>query len=86
MSKSWSTEYAKNNLTSNLISLSFLQTNFTNQTDPRVIERMKKVHSLKRILSKDEVYESGNYLVGSSKKMLMVKKSLSMTQILFKTS
>ena len=44
MSKSWATEYSRNNITSNAISPSFLRTRFTKNTDERVVDQMIKSH------------------------------------------
>jgi 3-oxoacyl-[acyl-carrier protein] reductase len=55
LTKSWSTENAQFNITSNCISPSIMLTNLTSDTDERIIEEMISKHPLKKLLEKDEV-------------------------------
>lgn len=53
--KSWSKEYIKFGITSNCVSPEFMQTDFTADTDSRIIEQMKDNHPLKELLKTSEV-------------------------------
>jgi 3-oxoacyl-[acyl-carrier protein] reductase len=64
--KSWATENAKFNITSNSISPSFMQTNLTLDVDERVIEQIVSDHPLKKILTVEEVAESVLFLTNAS--------------------
>lgn len=66
LTKSWANENKKFNITSNSISPSFMQTNFTSNVDERIIDQIINENPLKKILSTSEVAESVNYLVNSS--------------------
>lgn len=50
MAKTWSREYIKLGITSNCVSPDFMLTNFTANTDSRVIEQLVAEHPLKQIL------------------------------------
>ena len=63
---SWASENIKFNITSNSVSPSFMQTNFTKDVDERVIEQMIDSHPLKKILTNEEVAESVLFLVNST--------------------
>lgn len=69
LSKSWNSEYARYNITSNCISPEFMLTNISLNLDERVIEQMQSVHPLKKLLTPDEVAESVVYLVKSSQQI-----------------
>jgi len=69
LSKSWATENAKYNITSNSISPSFMQTGFTNDVDERVIEQMTESHPLKTILTPAETAESVLFLVNATQQI-----------------
>lgn len=69
LSKSWNSEYARYNITSNCISPEFMLTNLSSNLDERVIEQMQSVHPLKKLLTPDEVAESVVYLVKSSQQI-----------------
>jgi NAD(P)-dependent dehydrogenase (short-subunit alcohol dehydrogenase family) len=58
MSKSWAVENARFRITSNAISPSFMQTDFTAFTDERLIEQQIEAHPLKALLTTDEVAEA----------------------------
>lgn len=64
--KSWATENAKFNISSNSISPSFMQTNLTLDVDERVIEQIINDHPLKKILTVEEVAESVLFLANAS--------------------
>lgn len=55
--KTWSKEYVKFGITSNCVSPEFMETDFTADTDPRVIEKMVNDHPLKNLLKPQEVAE-----------------------------
>lgn len=66
MSKSWSTEFIKFNITSNCISPSILETNFISSIDSRVIENIKGQHPLKEFLSVQDVAKTAEFIISSS--------------------
>lgn len=55
MAKTWSREYIRYGITSNCISPDFMQTNFTNETDSRVVEQLIANHPLKELLKPEYV-------------------------------
>lgn len=55
MAKTWSKEYIKQGITSNCVSPDFMLTDFTADTDPRVVEQLVAAHPLKRVLQPEEV-------------------------------
>jgi 3-oxoacyl-[acyl-carrier protein] reductase len=67
LSRSWATENVKFNITSNCVSPSFMETRFTNDTDPRVLEQMISEHPLKKLLTPEEVADAILFLVNCSK-------------------
>ena len=69
LTKIWATENAKYNITSNAVSPAFMLTNFTKDTDERVIEQMAADHPLKKILTASEVAASVHYLVFASQQI-----------------
>jgi 3-oxoacyl-[acyl-carrier protein] reductase len=58
LSKSWATENAKHRITSNSISPSFMETDFTSATDSRIIEQIKEAHPLKTLVTPEEVADA----------------------------
>jgi len=58
LSKSWATENARHRVTSNSISPSFMETDFTSTTDTRIIDQMKEAHPLKALVTPDEVADA----------------------------
>lgn len=66
LSKSWSKEYIKYGITSNCVSPDFMETEFTSDTDERVVEQMRLEHPLKRLLTTGEVAECILFLVNTS--------------------
>ena len=62
LSKSWATENIRFNITSNCISPGFMRTDFTSDTDERIIEQMIQAHPLKRLLTVEEVAEAISFL------------------------
>lgn len=69
LSKSWASENASFNITSNCISPAFMQTQLTQDTDERIIEEMQKSHPLKTLLKPEEVAETVLFLVRSSQQI-----------------
>ncbi len=61
----WATENSKYNITSNCISPSFMQTEFTSEIDARIIENMKEMHPNKKLLTIEEVAETVSFLINS---------------------
>ncbi len=66
LSKSWATENIKYNISSNCISPSFMQTDFTKDTDERIIEELVNNHPLKKLLDPIEVAKVVEMLIVSS--------------------
>ena len=66
LSKSWATENTGFNITSNCISPSMMMTDLTSDIDQRILENYQENHSLKQILTIDEVADSVEYLVNAS--------------------
>lgn len=64
--KSWATENAKFNITSNSVSPAFMLSNFTKDVDERIIEQMIENHPLKKILTLDEVAETVYFMAKAS--------------------
>lgn len=64
--KSWATENAKFNITSNSVSPSFMQTKLTSFVDERIMEQMISNHPLKRLLTVEEVAETVFFLTNTS--------------------
>jgi len=69
LSKSWNSEYARYNITSNCISPEFMRTNLSSSVDERVIEQMLTGHPLKKLLTPADVAETVVYLVNSSQQV-----------------
>ena len=69
LTKSWASENKKFNITSNSVSPSFMETNFTSEVDERIIDQMIKNHPLNKILSITEAAESVSFLVNSSQQI-----------------
>ncbi|MCC6370771.1 MAG: SDR family oxidoreductase [Bacteroidia bacterium] len=69
LSKSWATENAAFNITSNCVSPSFMQTTLTSDTDERLVEAMIQAHPLKKLLTGQEVADAVNYLVNASQQV-----------------
>lgn len=66
LSKSWSCEYARYNISSNCISPDFMQTNLTENIDERIVKQLKDSHPLKKILTTEEATDAVVFLVGTS--------------------
>lgn len=66
LSKSWATENIKYNISSNCISPSFMLTDFTKDTDDRIIEELVNNHPLKKLLDPIEVAKVVEMLIASS--------------------
>jgi NAD(P)-dependent dehydrogenase (short-subunit alcohol dehydrogenase family) len=66
LTKVWANENSKFNITSNSVSPSFMQTNFTSEVDERVVEQMISNHNLKKLLTVEEVAETVSFLTTAS--------------------
>ena len=66
LSKSWATENANFNISSNCISPSFMQTSLTSDTDERVVSEMITKHPLKTLLKVEEAAEAIAFFVNAS--------------------
>ena len=66
MNKSWATEYASYNITSNAVSPSIMKNNFTKNIDERILEIAEQKHPFKKLISEREVCNSINYIIKSS--------------------
>ncbi len=69
LTKSWAHENIKFNIYSNSVSPSFMQTNFTKDTDERILEQIIENHPLKNLLTTDEVAETIFSLVDDASKI-----------------
>jgi NAD(P)-dependent dehydrogenase (short-subunit alcohol dehydrogenase family) len=63
LAKSWATENAAHNITSNCISPGFMATKLTSDTDERIVEQMTAQHPLKRLLTTGEVAEAVEFFL-----------------------
>ena len=66
LTKIWALENVKYNITSNSVSPSFLQTNFTKNIDERIVEQIKENSPLKKLLTVEEVAEKVLFLANAS--------------------
>ncbi len=66
MNKSWATEYAKFNITSNAVSPSLMRNNFTKNIDERILEIAERKHPLNKFISEKEVCNTIEYIIESS--------------------
>lgn len=69
LSKSWSNEYARYNISSNCISPEFMVTNLSTSVDERIIEQMRTNHPLKKLLTPTEVADAVVYLINTSQQV-----------------
>ncbi|RZL69063.1 MAG: SDR family oxidoreductase [Pedobacter sp.] len=69
LSKVWATENSKYGITANTISPAFMQTDFTDSIDDRIVEQIISGHPLKRLLTTDEVAESVLFLAKSTQQI-----------------
>jgi len=69
LSKTWSTEYARYNISSNCISPEFMLTNLSANVDERIIEQMQASHPLKKLLTPAEVADTVIYLINTSQQV-----------------
>ncbi len=67
--KSWASENLKFNITSNSVSPSFMLTNFTRDTDERILQQMNDNHPLKKILTTREVAETVLFLTQATQQI-----------------
>lgn len=66
LSKSWAAENIKYNISANCISPSFMLTDFTKDTDERIIKELVNNHPLKQLLDPIEVAKVVEMLIASS--------------------
>lgn len=69
LSKSWSNEYARYNISSNCISPEFMLTNLSANVDERIIDQMKASHPLKMLLTPAEVADTVISLINASQQV-----------------
>ena len=69
LSKSWATENAEFNITSNCISPSFMNTHLTASIDERILEGLIDKHPLKKLLTVEEVADSVFFLSKCTQQM-----------------
>jgi 3-oxoacyl-[acyl-carrier protein] reductase len=69
LSKSWATENAAFNITSNSISPSFMQTELNAEMDGRIVEQLQNSHPLKKLLDVSEVAETLEFLCVSTRQI-----------------
>ncbi len=69
LSKSWSYEYAKYNITSNCVSPDFMLTNLSADVDERVVQQVQDRHPFKKLLTPAEVAETVLYLTNASQQV-----------------
>ena len=69
LSKSWSSEYSRYNISSNCISPEFMLTNLAADVDERVVEQMQDRHPLKKLLTPSEVADAVIYFVNASQQV-----------------
>jgi 3-oxoacyl-[acyl-carrier protein] reductase len=69
LTKSWATENAGFNITSNCVSPAFMQTKLTSDVDERIVEEMQNKHPLKKILSPVEVAEIVAFLCTTTQQL-----------------
>jgi 3-oxoacyl-[acyl-carrier protein] reductase len=66
LSKSWMTENAGFNITSNCVAPSLVKTNLTNHIDERFLEQITNNHPLKRLLTVEEIADAVAFLAAST--------------------
>ena len=66
MNKSWATEYARFNITSNAVSPSIMRNNFTKKIDDRILEIAEQKHPLNKFISEKDVCHAISYIIQSS--------------------
>ncbi|RFZ85785.1 SDR family oxidoreductase [Mucilaginibacter terrenus] len=66
LSKLWASENAKFNITSNTVSPSFMQTQFTSGIDERVVQQIRESHPNGALLKVEEVAEAVHFLATCS--------------------
>ena len=69
LTKTWATENAKYNITSNSVSPSFMRTNFTSGIDDRLIEQIEEKHPFNKLLTVNEVSDSVFFLLNASQQV-----------------
>lgn len=71
MHKSWASENAAFNMTSNCISPGFMNTNLNSNTDSRIVDEMTSSHPLKKLLTVEEVADTVLFLVQATPQLNM---------------
>ena len=66
LTKIWSVENQKFNITSNCVSPAFMLTDINKDVDERIVEQLIQEHPLKRLLTTIEVAESVKFLVNAT--------------------
>jgi NAD(P)-dependent dehydrogenase (short-subunit alcohol dehydrogenase family) len=66
LSKTWASENARFNITSNTVSPAFMKTNIHANMDERIVEQIIDGHPLKKLLTTEEVAETVLFLVNAS--------------------
>lgn len=66
MSKSWATENARFNISSNCISPAFMKTNFTDALDSRIVDMLEQTHPMGKLLLPDQVARAAVFFAESS--------------------
>ena len=66
MNKSWATEYARLNVTSNAVSPSIMRNNFTKNIDERILDIAESKHPLKKLICEKEVCKVISFILNSS--------------------
>ena len=81
MHRSWATENAAFNITSNCISPGFMATHLNNNTDDRIVEDMIAKHPLKKLVTPAEVAVVALFLINASSQVsgnnIIINSSLS---------
>jgi len=69
LAKSWAIENARFNITSNMVSPSFMLTGLNKEVDERIVEDMRSKLPLKRLLTPEETAEAVKFLVNCSQQI-----------------
>ena len=82
MSKSWSKELGRFNITSNCILPDYMQTSF-GQVEDFQLDQMKNAHPLKELLKPEEVAQVAHHLIQSSQQLNGVEIPVNAAQHMF---
>ena len=66
LTKIWSKELIKFNITTNSISPEFMKTNFTKDIDERIVEQIKNNNPLKKLLKSEEIAQIIKWMINST--------------------